>query len=273
MGTRPPGNAVQPRSALQLLYWGGTIQQRPKIYIVFWGFGGKKADPSHEAARVTQYASSIGKGTYLDVLKQYGETGGAHIENPRGQLAGTWIDTTNRVPASPSANDIGNEALALAAHFGIHDRNADYIVATPHNHNETGFFSSFCSWHGQVFIDSTSSPFTSTYLTVTYLPYVTDAGASCGEDAVNHAPQGLLDGVSILLGHELAESRTDPLNFVPGLPKWAGWHDLNNQEIADKCQWTDLQNNKYGGSKLGIDEFPNQPLWSNASGRCVQPKP
>jgi hypothetical protein len=47
-------------------------------------------------------------------------------------------------------------------------------------------------------------------LLFTSLPYMTDAGSACGEDSVN-GPNGTLDGVSIVEGHEMAESITDPL--------------------------------------------------------------
>ena len=45
-------------------------------------------------------------------------------------------------------------------------------------------------------------------ITYTNLPYITDAGSSCGEDSVNGS-SGTLDGVSIVEGHELAEAITD----------------------------------------------------------------
>src|SRR5581483_5726673 len=48
------------------------------------------------------------------------------------------------------------------------------------------------------------------------IPYQTDAGANCGQNFVNSGSAGLLDGVSIVGGHEFAEAATDP---NPGL----GW--------------------------------------------------
>ena len=62
----------------------------------------------------------------------------------------------------------------------------------------------------------------------TNLPYVTDAGASCGQDFVNS--NGTLDGVSIVEGHEYAETITDQ---TPA----GGWTDSSGEETGDKCAW------------------------------------
>ena len=66
---------------------------------------------------------------------------------------------------------------------------------------------------------------------------------------------GVLDGVSIIEGHELAESK--PMKFPLG---WLG----NGGEIGDKCAWTLLQN-----IALSTGTFPVQTLWSNANNFCV----
>src|SRR5437660_976045 len=75
--------------------------------------------------------------------------------------------------------------------------NTEIVVATPTGHSTPGFGTSFCAYHGAV----------SAHPNVTYtdLPYMTDAGTSCGENSVNGA-NGKLDGVSIVEGHELAEA-------------------------------------------------------------------
>jgi hypothetical protein len=85
---------------------------------------------------------------------------------------------------------------------------------------------------------------------------MTDAGGNCGENSVNSGSGGVLDGVSIVEGHELAESITDPLLNA--------WFDAGGNEIGDKCAWTSLANvTTYGGT------FAMQPLWSNAANGCV----
>src|SRR5258708_14924003 len=60
------------------------------------------------------------------------------------------------------------------------------------------------------------------------MPYNTDAGASCGQNFVNS--NGTLDGVSIVGGHEYAETITD--QNPPG-----GYTDSSGAENGDKCAW------------------------------------
>jgi len=82
-----------------------------------------------------------------------------------------------------------------------------------------------------------------------------DAGAGCGQGSVNYP--GTLDGVTIVGGHEQAETETDPF------PN-SGWIDANGAENGDKCAWIQLENNPFAGG------FPTQPLWSNSGSHCVQ---
>jgi serine protease len=72
-------------------------------------------------------------------------------------------------------------------------------------------------------LDSSSSG----NIAYTNLPYITDAGASCGANFNNLGPKA---GITILGGHEMAETITD--QFPNG-----GWLDRNDEENADKCAW------------------------------------
>ncbi|MDP9008006.1 MAG: hypothetical protein M3N91_04750, partial [Pseudomonadota bacterium] len=111
-------------------------------------------------------------------------------------------------------------------------------------HSTAGFGSSFCAYHGAIAADPN--------VTYTNLPYMTDAGSACGANSVS----GPLDGVSIVEGHELAEAITDPLLNA--------WKDASNNEIGDKCAWTDLTD-----IATSLGTFAVQPLWSNAANGCV----
>lgn len=217
---------------------GGPEQTAPRVYVVFWGWA---SDPSGEQGYLTRFLSSVGGTSWLGTVRQFG--GGSQA----GLLAGTWSDPS-AVPASPSDAQIQAEALNAANHFGTGNSvNVQIVVATPTGHSTPGFGTSFCAYHGAVAADPS--------ITYTDLPYMTDAGGACGEDSVNGA-NGLLDGVSIVEGHELAESITDPqLN---------AWFDAGGNEIGDKCAWTNLTDI---GTSAGT--FAVQPLWSNVYG-CTQ---
>ena len=218
---------------------GGPVQTAPKVYVVFWGW---KSDPSGEAPYLTKFLSSVGGTQWLNTVIQYG--GG----NPTDLYGGSWSDPTS-IPAQPTDSQIQAEAKAAISHFGLSTSvNSQIIIATPTGHSTSGFGSSFCAYHGRV----TAHP----NVTYTNLPYMTDADSSCGAYAV----QGLLDGVSIVEGHELAETITDPL-----VNSNDAWLDSGGNEIGDKCAWYELSSITTANGSFAV-----QPLWSNAANTCVK---
>jgi serine protease len=240
----PRGSAL-PNAGLQLLYGGGSIEKYPIIYVVFWHFA---TDPTGEATYLTNFLNGIGGSSWINTDTQYYESSRGNITNPTGQLGGTWSDTAF-IPRHPTDSAIQGEAKRLIKHFG-YNRDAMYIVATAHGHNTSGFGKQFCAYHGATSTTSGEAAYTN-------LPYITDAGASCGQNIVNPGPSGVNDGVSIVAGHEEAEGQTDP---VPP----SGWVDSQGAEIGDKCAWQGLAN-----IILSTGTFAVQPLWSNASSGCV----
>jgi hypothetical protein len=231
-------------------YGGGPVLRKPVVYVVFWGFSGRSADPSGERTYLTKFLNGVGGSSWMNIIHQYYQIKhGKHqlIKNLQGQLAGTWVDLTDPEPSAPSDAQIKAEARDLEAHFGFNN-NASYVVATSHDHNSSGFGSTFCAYHGT----TSSAGGTISY---TNLPYMTDAGANCGENFINPGPAGLLDGVSIVEGLEYAGSQTDPRPL-------SGW----TPEIGDLCAW---QNPPAGNITLSTGAFAVQGLFSNASSSCV----
>jgi len=105
----------------------------------------------------------------------------------------------------------------------------------------------------------------------TNMPYVTDAGASCGENFVNTGSAGVQDGISIVNGHEYAETITDQ---NPA----GGWTDSTGAEDADKCAW--ITPGTSGGSfdlTLATGTFAMQTTWANdgaaGAGACEASHP
>jgi hypothetical protein len=240
-----------PDAPQTLVYRNGPVERTPAIYVVYWGFNVSGSDPSGEQAYLTSFLNGVGKSGWMNTDHQYyqiksGKT--QHIKNPIGQLKGTWVDSSS-VPSSPSDAQVQAEAAALEAHIG-YNKNASYVVATPHNHNSPGFGSSFCAYHGSAI--SGGGP-----ISYTNLPYMTDAGGNCGENSVNPGSKGILDGVSIVEGHEYAESQTDPQPI-------SGWYNTQYGEIGDICAWQGL-----GNTVLTTGTFAVQPLWSNSASACV----
>jgi hypothetical protein len=224
-----------PLAGSNLINHGGPVQTGARVYIDFWGWG---SDPSGEQTYLTNFLASISGNAWLNSVTQYGASTSV-------SLGGTWSDTAS-IPSHPTDAQIQSEASRAVSHFGAGSSvNVQIVVATPTGHYTSGFGTQWCAYHGAI----SANPNT----TYTNLPYMTDAGSSCGAGSVTGKA---LDGVSIVEGHELAEAITDPLLNA--------WYDSSGQENADKCAWTGLHT-----ISTSRGTFAVQPLWSNAAGGCV----
>ena len=232
-----------------LNYGGGPVQHVPKIYLIFWGWTGANDsthDPYGMASYLVNYANAYGGSNLANVATQYNDNSG-YVTNPHPEYAGAWYDSS-LPPSNYSDSDIQGEAQRAVSHFG-YSADANYFVVTPTGYTTSGFGSQWCAYHST--FSGGSGP-----VAYTDFPYVPDAGSGCGQGSVNSP--GTLDGASIVGGHEITETITDP-------GAGNGWVDSSGAEIGDKCAWTNLQNvAMYGGAT-----FPNQPEWSNAIAGCA----
>lgn len=298
----------QAASARELNYGGGidgigVTTGHEKVYLVFygsqWGTQGTDSngnvtlsgDPSGEAPYLQELMKGLGTGNELwsGVMTQYCEgvaagsqscpaSSTSHVAYPTGgALAGVWVDESTSSPSAASGHQLGTEAVNAAAHFGnttaAANRDAQYVIISPHGTNPDGWRTNgFCAWHDYNG-DSTLSggPVSSPYgdVAFTNLPYITDAGASCGQDFVNG--NGTLDGVSIVAGHEYAETITDQ---NPA----GGWIDSAGNENGDKCAW--ITPGTSGGSfdlTTATGTFAMQTTWANdgsgGAGACEASHP
>jgi serine protease len=266
------GNA-RPTRSNNLVYNGGVggigVETSPKVYLVLWGSQWSN-DPSGEAAREQSFLQEVGGSSWLNSVTQYCQgvgTGtifcngsGTAAGNPSGILGGTWSDNGSAAPSSPTQSQLAAEAVRAAQHFGnttgSSNASTQYVVATAHGNNASGFGTQYCAWHS-----STSSSVGN--VAYTNLPYITDAGASCGANFNGLGPNA---GQTIVEGHELAETITD--QFPNG-----GWLDRRGAENGDKCAWISSGQGASSNIHLSTGTFPVQSLWSNAfnggSGGCV----
>jgi hypothetical protein len=245
-------------SANNLRYGGGVdgigvTTGTPRIYVVYYGsqWGTQttgsdgylhySGDPRGLAPYQQAFFKGVGTGNELwsGVMTQYCQgvaTGSQtcpgtapHVGYPTGgSLAGVWEDAAAAAPANATQAQIAAEAVRAAQHFGnttaASNRSVEYAITFPTGTHPDGFNTitgNFCAWH-----DYTSSSYGD--LAYTNMPYVPDAGSSCGAGFVNSGNQ--LDGVSIVNGHEYAETITDQ---NPA----GGWTDTSGEENADKCAW------------------------------------
>jgi serine protease len=109
------------------------------------------------------------------------------------------------------------------------------------------------------------------------MPYVLNSGASCGENSVNTGYfAGRLDGFTIVMGHEIEETITDPgAEDVINGQNLGGWYDYTGYENGDKCAWVGYTEGITTPSTVpgGLNDitgndgqrYPVQSLWSNQS--------
>jgi len=291
-------------SRLNLSYGGGVHRQgvisgHEKVYLIFWGsqWGAQSVDgqgdlnlvgdPSGEAPYLQELFRGLGTGgeTWSGVMTQYCDhvvynagscpANSFHVAYPTGgALAGVWADEAAAAPDTANGTQLGAEAVRAARHFGnttaASNRDAQYVIASATGTHPDGFNTpngEFCAWHDDSADPNLpAGPVRSTLdLAFTNMPYVTDLGVSCGANFVNAGPAGLRDGMSIVEGHEYAETITDQL------PPFGWTNVFFGAENADLCEWN--QPDTPGGTNdltLPTGVVAMTSTWSNddRGGRC-----
>jgi hypothetical protein len=293
VGATPPAAAGRPTifmkvhdarpvrggGSVELTYHGGVagsgvVTGIDKVYLVYWGSQWNNNDPSGEAAIQQGFFNAVGNSSWNNSVTQYcqgvapGTTfcngAGTPAANPSNVLGGTWFDSATAAPSRPSQSQLAAEAVRAAANFGntsaASNTHVQYVINTASGNNASGFGTQYCAWHS-----STSS--TAGIIAYTNMPYITDAGASCG---AGFNGLGANAGITIVGGHEFAETESD---IFPN----GGWLDKNGAENGDKCAWISSGQGASDNVSLGVGgggpSYPVQSLWSNAfngnKGGCV----
>ena len=307
------GGHVQTSPKIYLVYWGwgehGAFPASQTCKSEALTEGSLSAtlgcDPDGAGKYMADWVSQLGGTGWAGVQTQYYQTNAAgkqlFITNPKTQLAGIWADdgdnaaalanTSANNPAGPTNTytDLASEAARAAQHFGItHLSNVDIVVAQPPNFSDPNALSSgYCAFH-----DYTQPGFEGgiydgikSGIAYTNMPYslaINSGGANeCGENAVNPDARGKLDGFSIVLGHEIEETVTDPgAEDIKGsgtsTTNLGGWYDAADaNENGDKCAWVGENLLTAQGPPEPIpgalgniignrgDRFAVQSLWSN----------
>jgi serine protease len=286
-------NTPKRRASRNNLSFGGGVSGvgvttgPEKVYLVFWGsqwgtqstdssgYTTFSGDPGGVAPDLQAFFTGLGTGgeTWSGVMTQYCEgisasaqscpTGNtSHVAYPTGgALAGVWEDTSVAAPGTATAHQLAQEAENAATHFGntttAANRDAQYVIVSPTGTDPDSYETQgFCAWHdytGDSTMDG-GGAVSGSLLAFTNLPYIPDAGASCGQGFVNSP--GTLDGVTIVEGHEYAETITD--QFPAG-----GWIDSTGEENGDKCAWISSGQGASQNVTLTTGSFAVQSTWAN----------
>jgi hypothetical protein len=260
-------------------------------------------DPDGAGKYMADFLQQIGGTPWAGVSTQYYQTDSAgnktNISNDSNLLAGIWVDDSdpNTLPKTNASNSagptntltvLGQEAQAAVQHFGITDLNdANIVIVQPPGLSDPNAVSQgYCAFHDYVWPGVESNAYNGLQQGIAYsnIPYqlaINSNGTNlCGENAVNSGAQGKLDGFSIVLGHEMEETVTDPgAEDVVGTgtspQHLGGWYDtLDANENGDKCAWVGLDPVTGQGTfaipgALGDimgnagEQFAVQSLWSD----------
>ena len=207
---------------------------------------------------MTQYCEGVSAGA------QTCPATARHVAYPHGgALAGVWVDESASSPPQATGSQLAQEAINAATHFGnttaADNRDAQYVILSPIHTDPDGWEEdSFCAWHdwnGDPALSGGAVPSPDGDVAFTNLPYIAEAGF-CGKNFVRPGTAGSLDGVSIVAGHEYAETITDQ---NPA----GGWVDPGDNETADKCAWKQTGTGKVALLTLPTGTFAMQGIWAN----------
>ena len=305
------GGPVQTHANIYLVYWGwgqsGAWKSGTNCTSETLSEGSNTAtlacDPDGAGKYMADFVNQMGGTPWADVANQYYETDSSgqqvNVNDDHNVLAGIWVDDSN--PAQPMASSnssnpagptntltlMAQEADRAAAHFGVSGSaltNANFVILQPPGFSDPNALSSgYCAFHDytQPAIEGGVYNGVTPGLVYTNMPYILLLGTGCGQDSVNPAPQGNLDGLSVVLGHEIMEAITDPgaEDVVGSSPTYlGGWYDtFDGNENGDKCAWVgnSLLANPTDGSTTQIpgaigdikgsggETFAVQSTWSN----------
>jgi Putative Ig domain len=264
----------------------GVTTGHEKVYLVFFGsqWGTQSTngngdvtlsgDPNGVAPYLQELFKGLGSGNELwsGVMTQYCEGVAAgtqtcpagntsHVGYPTGgALAGVWVDESAASPSAATPAQLGTEAVKAASHFGnttaSSNRSAQYDIISPHGTNpdnyKTGGFCAWHDWNGDVGVSSSVGD-----IAFTNMPYTVDVGTTCGENFINAGSAGTLDGISIVNGHEYAETVTDQ---NPA----GGWtNTASGEENGDLCAWSQGPGAPAANLSLTTGTFAMQSTWGN----------
>ncbi|HVH68331.1 MAG TPA: hypothetical protein VM716_10720 [Gemmatimonadales bacterium] len=223
--------------AAQLTYRGGPLLTAVQVFSVFWGGAWKDAAQQDTVQSLNGFLQFIVASPYVDQLAEYNTP---QYKIGRGTYIGTATITDPALGTSVTDGAIQQMLEQQVAKKALPAPTANTLYVTflpPGVTVVAGNDRScqvFCGYHDR----------SAAQLFYAVLPYPNCAGCLGGV--------GVLDALTSVCSHELAEAITDP---IPG----QGWYDDTQGEIGDVCPW---QNKKLGSYLV-------QLLWSNRARACV----
>ena len=155
--------ASAPLGSGDLIWYGGQVEEHPRVFLIFWGFAWNNGSGglTRDATLVTTFFSEVSNTPFQNMLTQYGD----NDANPSSSLTlgGIWLDSANppvnsQTCGGPTIDDSSAQseiAHAIKANSWPSDVNSTYLLYTPLgyfvNQGSGPAFCSeqqFCAYHG-----------------------------------------------------------------------------------------------------------------------------
>lgn len=242
-----------------LLYYGGPVINKVRVYAVFWG---QSIAPSFQKDLAGFYAAAANS-SLLDWMNQYAThlkavdgRDGTRQNITRGSFGGAFVIAPKNTRKDLNDGDLHVEIENQVAAGVLPKPNADtvYMIHFPadvsisiedHKSCET-----FCAYH---------NGFNSAQYGPTFYSVMPDLNAG----ACSFGCGGGFNGTTEVSSHELTEAVTDPFPTPGDKPAYPqAWNTHDGQEIADLCT--------FGSADLRTPTrtYKLSKIWDNASRSC-----
>ena len=238
-----------------LIYRGGTILSKVKVYAVMWG---QNVDAATQSGIGAMLAATVNS-TYLDSLAEYNtpqQTIG------RGTFGGMQVIQPSKLQSIVADTDIGPELerQIQSGTLPAPDENTAYMTYFPPGVTVTlesaQSCKTFCGYHHN---------YKSQTFGANYYGVVADLSGDCALGCGGN--QNSLENVTTVSSHELAELITDPaVEPTAGAPAFPdGWNTNDGKEIGDLCNGTQTSLSTSSGQTYIL-----QREFDNASRSCLE---
>jgi hypothetical protein len=261
LGCHAPDGATPIRQAATVQspidYHGGSlITWDVAVYFVYYG---NWTSTSAVPPLLEHFVSHLGGSDWFGINSQYTDSNGDHPANAL-HLGGTTIDAYSR------GKRLTDGDVRYIVENAIYQGKLDndpwgiYVVLPTADVSEGNFCKTNCGFH-------TYTQWGSSWYTYIFVGNPGQCPNVC--PLYTPSPNDLPDGDEMvnILGHELAETVTDP--YVDA------WYDAQGEENADKCAWTfgpmwQTASGAYANVTLGGKPFLVQRNWvPGTPGKCA----
>jgi hypothetical protein len=259
-----------PDTGRKLVSYGGPVYQSDFVDIVYWGSWWQRHGTAAKTELRKLFTGLGSANGWAQTLAQYCFPGEKVGYAPMAGVGSVTIDRNNP-PRAPT-----DRQLALESAKGFYCCNdvegLIAVVTPPGTAPKSDTAGHACGHHTWAYIPGPEPgvKFPQPWIDIPYGVILKSHG--CGWKL----RQGVAGALSVVAGHEWAESVTDP--YVNSTKKsglgtaWATRGMKNNEEVADLCEPELLYHifhTRVFVLKLKTGRFVMQDLWSNAARKCM----